>query len=543
MASGSRGGSSHFLLFLVIFCCAAALPLSSQQDSGRAFTVVTSDQRLNWNPVLSMTSTEAQLYTAVYEGLVALGPQNLAIVPGLASEWTLSPNKLTYTFQIRPGLKFSTGEPITSADFRDTWLYLLSLGDRAAFGYLLDPVVGAKDYRTGKTDASTVGIEAPRPDRLIVRLSQPAPHFTSILAHQSLVPLPPAFRNGDRWPTAEGLPASGPYRVVSASRTDVRLAKNPDYWDRDRVTIQNLRFRMRNDPARNTADFNSGDVDWIMDGVAFGQLRVPDSVQLNAQFGTSYLFFNTSKPGLSDPRVRRALALLLPLGEMRSDDLNFIPAATLIPKFEGYPEAEHIEDQNLQEALALLEEAGYPAGEGLPRIRVVSSGSADGFPQITMLEQAWKTHLVTEIEVEYLDFYDQMDRVDASEFEIAPYSWVADYLDPLTLIELWAEGNPVNTGKFSDPEFERLLALAANQEGAARFRTLSQAESILLSTGTVIPFAHTPAINIIDLQDVEGWFPNPMDHHPFKYLKFKGSRIPPGVAILTSEPNLAIVSR
>jgi peptide/nickel transport system substrate-binding protein/oligopeptide transport system substrate-binding protein len=68
------------------------------------------------------------------------------------------------------------------------------------------------------------------------------------------------------------------------------------------------------------------------------------------------------------------------------------------------------------------------------------------------------------------------------------------------------------------------------EDGDARYATLAEAEQLLLERGTVLPVSFSPAVNVVDTDEIEGWFPNAMDIHPFKYFRFKAFRPLPGVA-------------
>jgi peptide/nickel transport system substrate-binding protein/oligopeptide transport system substrate-binding protein len=69
------------------------------------------------------------------------------------------------------------------------------------------------------------------------------------------------------------------------------------------------------------------------------------------------------------------------------------------------------------------------------------------------------------------------------------------------------------------------------EDGRKRWETLAEAETLLLSRGTVLPISYSPAINIVDTDEIEGWYPNVLDIHPFKYMSFKSFRPLPGVAL------------
>jgi len=77
------------------------------------------------------------------------------------------------------------------------------------------------------------------------------------------------------------------------------------------------------------------------------------------------------------------------------------------------------------------------------------------------------------------------------------------------------------------------------QSGEVRYKTLSEAESLLLKGAEVMPISHSPAVNLIDLQYVSGWFQNPLDIHPFKYLSFAPFKPLPGVVHRGEEERLS----
>jgi len=70
------------------------------------------------------------------------------------------------------------------------------------------------------------------------------------------------------------------------------------------------------------------------------------------------------------------------------------------------------------------------------------------------------------------------------------------------------------------------------EEGETRYKTLSEAEKLLLEGGVVLPISYTPAVNVIDTDEIDGWYANPLDIHPFKYLEYAAFKPLPGVALL-----------
>jgi peptide/nickel transport system substrate-binding protein/oligopeptide transport system substrate-binding protein len=98
---------------------------------------------------------------------------------------------------------------------------------------------------------------------------------------------------------------------------------------------------------------------------------------------------------------------------------------------------------------------------------------------------------------------------------------------------MWRRDSNLNDARFNDPDYEALIDRSMGEDGETRMETLAAAEKLLLDRGVVLPIAYSPAVNIVDTDELEGWFPNALDIHPFKYFSFKAFRLLPGVALLT----------
>jgi len=104
------------------------------------------------------------------------------------------------------------------------------------------------------------------------------------------------------------------------------------------------------------------------------------------------------------------------------------------------------------------------------------------------------------------------------------FSWIGDFLDPVTFLVLWKGGSSLNSFSFNDPAYDALLTQAAGQKPDERLKTLAQAEGYLLQNGLLIPLSHTPSFNLIDRDEIGGWYANALDIHPFKNLYRKATR-------------------
>jgi peptide/nickel transport system substrate-binding protein/oligopeptide transport system substrate-binding protein len=214
------------------------------------------------------------------------------------------------------------------------------------------------------------------------------------------------------------------------------------------------------------------------------------------------------------------LILLLPLEDLRKSYLE--PTSVLIPQFQGYPKVTGIEKPDHDQALRLLAEAGFPNGKGLPALTVALPNDSSNDHFVDTFRQAWKE---IGLEVNRIvvkdDYYDKLATLDHT---IGYFSWIGDFLDPVTFLVLWKGGSSLNSFSYSDPAYDALLKKAATQKPDERLKTLAEAETSLLQGGLLIPLSHTPGFNLVDRDGLGGWYANPLDIHPFKNLYRKAEK-------------------
>src|SRR5882724_11551431 len=143
------------------------------------------------DPQLATNIAEADICSALFEGLVAEDPVDLHPVPGVAERWEVSPDRLTYTFHLRGDARWSNGTAVTARDFVDAWRRILTPSFGAGNADLLYVVQGAEAYHKGITkDFTQVGVSATDARTLRVTLENPAPYFLSLLSHPAWAPVP-----------------------------------------------------------------------------------------------------------------------------------------------------------------------------------------------------------------------------------------------------------------------------------------------------------------------------------------------------------------
>jgi peptide/nickel transport system substrate-binding protein/oligopeptide transport system substrate-binding protein len=506
---------------------AAPALLPAQEAEPRELVAVYAPKKLTLDPVHIYTTMEAELATALYEGLASYHPLTLQPVPAVAADWDVNRAKTVYRFRLREEALFSNGDPVRAQDFRDSWMRAIDPATKAEYSFLFDVIKGARAYRGGQK--GEVGIRAVSDKLLEVELEKPAGHFLKLLCHMAFAPVHPGYLGRGGWDAEPRLIGNGPFFIAERGEGGLLLRKNRLYWDARNVELDAVRIRFLGDPAEVSREFNAGRVHWATDWDT-AALADRSKILFHPLFATNYFYFVCAEAPWSDARVRRALSLLLPWPEIRTEDTLF-PTSRLIPAIPGYPELEGIGAADEAQALKLLAEAGHPGGAGLPSMSIKIPVGEESLRVAQLMAQTWGGKLGLKVTIDPFAYDDYLLEVKKKDYTLGTVTWIGDYPDPLTFLQMWVTGSNLNDARFVSPGFDELIDLSLGQEDQMRYQTLGKAEAMLLSEAVVLPISHAPAFALIDLERVEGWFPNVLNIHPFKYLRFRIARVPPGVAL------------
>ena len=495
----------------------------------REFVVAFSGHVPDLNAHTAYNADEAQMLTALAEGLFSYDPLTLEPVPALASSYAVSDDGLLWTFQIREGAAFEDGEPITAATVRASWLSLLRQGDAAPYASMLDCIKGAREFRTGESRLLPE-IRAVNRQTLEVELKAPTAHLDRILCHHAFSAIHP--KRGQAFKLEAGdafVPySSGPFRVKSAAGREIVLEKNEHYWDSESVYLPSIKFLLVDDAAEATILFNQGAVQWLAGGISLERLIDYSALALAPMFSTEYFFFKATQGAAKSAAVRRALLLAAPWAELRSGYL--IPATTLVFPIAGYPEVTGPAEQDMERARELLREAGVdPAGEE-PIILFYPQSSL--YEEKTdLLKSAWEElGFAVEKRPEASASYYRELRGDS--YTVGVNSWIGDFADPIAFLEMFRPASNLNDSGWQNARFEALVTAAARESDTEkRYELFAQAEQLLLDEAVILPLSHNPAVNVIDTNGLDGWHVNVLDIHPFKYVRFVPRAPMPGVAL------------
>ena len=494
------------VFFILIAGVAGAQNSQGEQTLLNKLTIVEAVHQHDLNPQTTSYSSDAQILSGLYEGLFAYEPASLSPEYAIAVDYRISRDKKRWTFTINPNACFSNGEKITAASVRDSWLNLLANPD-APYASLLDVVQGAAEYRNGLCSAEEVGIYANSEESLSIHLVQPANYLPKLLCHS-------AFSVVHRSPTVY----SGPFYLDDMEDGYYKMKKNPYYWDKDNVKLDEICFFQSDDSVENAFYFNTGMADWVTASVDTAKLLDTSAFTFNAEFATCYFFFKNTSSIWNKIEFRNALFEAIPWDILRKD--YYVGAKTFVYPLVGYPEVDGFSYTDLEEAKKLMAEArkknDIPQDTIIPLVMEIPENNFSG-EKLAALSDAFAS-LGVELRIRQKKSYEYFSGVKKSDAQLFVYTWIGDFADPLAFLELFRGGSTLNDSGWSNKEFDSLIDKAAECTEEERYRLLAQAETILLDDYIVIPVHHPVIYNVINKNVVGGWSENAFDYHPLKYL-------------------------
>ena len=482
------------------------------------------------DPSIITGQPEGRVVNALFEGLCAYD-ENGQAVPGVAERWEVSPDGKTYSFHLRADAKWSDGSPLTAEDFVRSWQRTLTPSTGSQYNYQLYPIKNAQAFAEGKlTDFGQVGVHAADPHTLVVELENPTPYFIQLCAFPTLHPLPVSLieKLGDDWVKPGNLVGNGAYALESWRINDkIRLRKNPHYWDRANVALETIDVLPISDANVAFNFYASGLADLLMDkGLAppalLEDLKKREDFHAAPFLGIYFLRYNGAKGPFTDERVRRAFSLAVDKTRIvekitRAGELaapGFVPPG--IPGYEGTAGLGF----DPAEAKRLLAEAGYPDGKGFPNASYLYSKSELNEAIAVELQSMWRETLGVNVNLARQEWKVYLNSLSLLDYDIARSSWVGDYPDPNTFLDMFLTGGGNNRTGWSSAEYDRLIAKAARElDPAKRFAILRQAEDLLVQKAVpVCPIYYYVGIQLYDPAKLGGIKANVLDEHPLRRI-------------------------
>jgi oligopeptide transport system substrate-binding protein len=515
-----------FLGVILLFCTSACSPVHQRAD----LIFINGAEPETLDPALITGQPEGRIVNALFEGLLRFDRRGLS-QPGVADSWEISPDRRKYTFHLRPDARWSDGRKVTASDFLSSWRRTLEPETASAYNYQLFSVVGAEDFAEGRIhDFSAVGVKAPDDSTLQVSLRQPTPYFLDLCAFPTLFPVRVDLieKFGDDWVKPDHLVGNGAYLLEDWRINDVlRLRKNPSYWDSSNVHLSRVDVLPISQANVAYNFYASGQADLIMDkGLAppslLDALKKRPDFHASPFLGSFFLRFNCDKGPFADVRVRKAFAMAIDRKRIttkitragESPAPGFVP-----PGIPGYNPGEGL-PENPEEARRLLAEAGYPGGKDFPLTTYLYSEGELNEGVAIELQSMWKQELGVTIQLARQEWKVYLNSLASLDYGIARSSWVGDYPDPNTFLDLFLSESGNNRTGWKSPEYDRMIhSASAETDAAKRFEMLHRAEEFLVrDQAPISPLFFYVGIQLYDDKKIGGIEANVLDEHPIREI-------------------------
>lgn len=527
---------------LLVGCSNGSDANSESGANGNETTVNIADfAELTGGDITQITDTKTfTMINNVQEGLYRFDENN-ELQPALVDgEPQVSDDKLTYTFTLREGAKWSNGEPVTAHDFEYGWKRMVNPDTGAGGAYFFDNVIkNAHKITYEKSDINTLGVKALDDYTLEVQLEKPIPYFLDLLADPLYFPhnekAIKAF--GDTYgSSSDTMVYNGPFTLENwnGGSTEWTYKKNPDYWDNEHVNVDNVNVQVIKEDATGANLYDSGEIDWaqLRGEYAKQYANHEDYVQV-PQKNAMYLTLNQDKDkDLANKNLRLALAYAIDrktLTDTVLGDGSTALSTLTPPDFAKTPDGSEYTDKltNKQsndnaQATAYLEKAKAELGKDNIILEYLSVDDESSKLVAEYIQgQIQDTLSGVSIEIRTVPSKSLYSTIESGDFDIARTGWGPDFADPITFLDMFVSSSSYNYGKYNNPAYDTLISNVKTTDADnldQRMTDLAQAEDTLLGDAGIIT-AYSSGLTTLQRPTIKNLFIDPLTgQQTYKYM-------------------------
>lgn len=500
--------------FIVSFMLIAAIALTGCGGSGankeaKILRTNNSSEPGSLDPALAQGTHESWILDHIFEGLMKRNEKG-EVVPGMAKEYTLADDDVTYTFILRDDVKWSNGDPVTAHDFEFSWKRALDPELAAYYAYQFFYIKNGAAYNAGEASVDDVAVKAIDDKTLEVVLETPAPYFLELTSFYALFPVNKNVveSNPDWAKEPSTYVSNGPFKLTEwTHKAKIVISKDENYYDAANVKLDGVQFDIIEDENTAWQKYEGGDYDFLtpIPQAVTAQLKAEGSKELviGTDLATYYYNFNNEVKPFNNAKVRYALSKAIDRQTIvdKVAQGGQFPAGGVtpygIPDETGKDFREQVGDllsYNPEEAKALLEEGLAEEGmtkEDMSQFAILYN-TQEGHKKVAQaIQEMWRTTLGIEVQIENVEFQVKLDREKAGDYSISRAGWIGDYVDPMTFLDLFVTDGPYNDSNFSNAEYDALIETAkSTADQTVRFNAMREAEILLMKELPVSPIYH-----------------------------------------------------
>lgn len=496
-----------------------------------------------WDPVQNTMSTGSTVVAQFFEGLTY--PADDGIRPGVAESWEIAEDNVTWIFHLREDAKWSDGQPVTAHDFVYSWTRMADPMEASGnLAKITDFIVNAQEFFDGKVEATDLGVKATDDYTLEVTLKNPTPFFADIVSTFAWYPTrQDVVENGDGWEKkAETAISNGPFKLGEyVVGSHITFVKNEEYWDAENVNLEEFKGVFIVDPNTAMQAAQAGDID-VNDQIPTEEIQrlMAEEPYLHVQpwAGLWYLVFNNDTEPFNNVNVRKAFALAIDRKSIVENvtKAGEIPATGAINvvalnsegnpyrtvEADGYPPEEYGIDPRaakVEEAQALLAEAGYPNGEGFPKIEMMYNTSDANKKVMEAIQQMLKENLNIDTTLANMESNVYFDYLAEGNFTVGRAGWIGTSFNVNSSYQFLtaSHGSNMSQWRYRDyppatwdtvlnPEqkkFDDLYNASMSTTGAERDKYVMEAEAAMMEEMPIAPIYYYAKAYYINEDNIE----------------------------------------
>lgn len=519
----SRFKSILLVCTLVVAVLMSSISLTSAQDTKVLHTAYLPGDVI-LDPSLATWNNEIQIINQTYPGLTSFDEKTVEIEPGIASDWSVSDDGLTYTFNLLPDIPWVTYDAEAGAVVQlmdDAGAPRVVTAQDVAYGIqrTFDPATGSQyagvlapwivgGMETLSGEAAELGVAAVDDYTLTITSPKAASFLPMVYGMWMSRPEPQwaIEEYGDAWTEAGTYPSYGPFALKEWEHdVQVTLIKNPFFPATESLPVPKLDevvFTYLEEPAMLAA-YEAGELDWIptipLPDLARLQAQYPDELHIGPDTCTYYYGFNTLIAPTDNVHMRRALSMAIDretivqitAGGQIPAGFFTRPDVAAGPSQEDYPDlAIHSDPEGAKAELqAYLDETGLTVDQ-IPPITLMHNTSSAHATIAQAIQQMWKETLGIDIQIAAQDAqtYNETLRRDAPA--VWRLGWCYDYPDANSFInDVYRTKGPDSnnhTGWGTDEFYALLDEAGVTTDIDARRELYAQAEYMLVNESAAI---------------------------------------------------------
>ncbi|MBA1392502.1 peptide ABC transporter substrate-binding protein [Lactobacillus sp. XV13L] len=464
------------------------------------------------DPSLATDIVSAQGITNTMDGLYRYHGKKLE--PAMATKVVQPTNNgLTYTFPLRKNAQWSNGDPVTAQDFVFAWRRTVDPKTKSQYAYIYEGVANAKDITAGKKPVDTLGVKALDKHTLQVTLEKPIPYFNQLMASDFFFPQNPkvVHKWGKKFGTdAKTLVYNGPYKFVNWNSSDNSWTqvKNNRYWNAQAVKVPKLKYQVVKDASTALNLYQANKLDRVeLSGDTSKQMKGSQGYGVLKQNSTVYLELNQKKLAfLKNQKLRQAMSLAINRQQLTKKVLgNGTSIATSVTAANmAFNPSNKSQDfmaatkktgaantkYDLTKAKELWQQGLAETGQKKVKLTMVGDDTDISKQQSEFLQSQLEKLPGLKIELNNVPYKSRLSRSVSGDFDIVVTMWNADFPDPINFLTLFTTTASYNSGKWSNPQYDALVAKSMNEDAnnpQARWHDMVAAQDILNEQQGVIP--------------------------------------------------------